>query len=51
MGMTPTIPMTDNDNDDVGEETITPQDDNNPAISTEQNLYPAMEQPSMPTCN
>jgi hypothetical protein len=44
MGMTPTIPMTDNDDDDVREESITQQDDNKPAISTEQNLYPAMEQ-------
>jgi hypothetical protein len=44
MGMTPTILLTDNDDDDVGEEMITTQDDDHPAISTEHNLYPAMEQ-------
>jgi hypothetical protein len=42
--MTPMILITDNDDDDVGEEMITLQDDDNPAISTEYNLYPAMEQ-------
>jgi hypothetical protein len=45
MGMTLTILVTDNNDDDVAEETISPQqDDDNPAISTEHNLYPAMEQ-------
>jgi hypothetical protein len=45
MGMTPTMIMTDYDDDnDVKEEVITPQDDNESSISTGHNLDPAMEQ-------
>jgi hypothetical protein len=36
--------LTDDDNDDFEEEGITPQDDDESAMTTEHNLDPAMEQ-------